>query len=90
MDLKIDYRNVNWVYLRSKGITQKDLSQFFQAEWLEIENLRDKGFSYAIAYVNEQKMIHIAYRISKNVNFDIEVLQIGIPNGEDIKRYWCK
>ena len=48
-----------------------------------------KKFSYAIGYVKQTKFIKAAYNVSKNANFDIELLLAEIPNEEDNKRYWC-
>ena len=89
MDLKIDYRNVDWADLQVLNIFLKDLAMFFSSDSLKIVDFRDQGFTYAIAYVNEQKMIHITYIVSESDEFHVELLQVGRPNGEDIKKYWC-
>lgn len=31
----------------------------------------------------------MAYRISRSANFDIEALQIELPDEEDIRKNWC-
>ncbi len=38
---------------------------------------------------HELKMIHITYIVPKNDEFHIEIVQVGIPNGKEIKKYWC-
>ncbi len=86
--LKIDFRNLSLLELKAAGILPRDLDDLFIIENSEIHSFGD--FLYAIGYIKQTRFIYAAYNVSKNVNFDIELLQAGIPNEEDIKRYWCR
>lgn len=83
----IDFRNLDLVELKSLGILSQDIIDVFLTENSEIFDFID--FKYVIGYVNQTKFIHVAYTLSKNVNFDIELLQVGLANEEDIRKYWC-
>lgn len=84
---KIDFGNLNLLELKALGILPQDIQNLLTTDNTAFHNA--DGFSYAIGYM-QGMFIHFAYSISKNVNFDIELLQAGIPNEEDIKRYWCQ
>lgn len=84
----IDFRYVNLLALKNRGILVKEIRKTFETENSTYHRFPD--FLYVIGYIDNVKFLHIAYRISKSINFDIEVLQVGIPNEEDIKKYWCK
>ena len=86
-NFKIDFRKINLLELKNIGILTQDIDALFVTENLEIHEF--KKFSYAIGYVKQTKFIKAAYNVSKNANFDIELLLAEIPNEEDIKRYWC-
>ena len=47
------------------------------------------NFGYVIGFSVRRKFIHMAYGISKNINFEIELLQIDLPYEKDIQRCWC-
>ena len=85
---RIDFRRINLLELKNMEILTPDIEELFVTQNSEILVFRD--FSYAIGYVKQSKFIHAAYEVSENDNFDIELLQAGIPNEEDIRRYWCK
>lgn len=85
---RIDFRRVNLLELKSLGIFTPNIEELFVTQNAEILVFRD--FSYAIGYVKQSMFIHAVYEVSKNDNFDIELLQAAIPNEEDIRRYWCK
>ncbi len=84
----IDFRSVNLLELRNRGILVKEIRKIFETENSKYHRFTD--FLYVIGYLDKVKFLHIAYVISKSITFDIEVLQVGIPNEEDIKKYWCK
>jgi len=41
-------------------------------------------------YGSRRKFVQIAYQISKNSNFDIEVLQIALHYDKDTNEHWYK
>lgn len=83
----IDFRRINLIELKNAGILTQEIDELFTTGNSEI--LEFRTFSYAIGYVRQTKFVHVAYDVSKSDKFDIEILQAGIPNEEDIKRYWC-
>lgn len=83
---RIDFRKINLLELKVFGILTQHVDDLFVTENSEIH--RFGNFSYIIRYVQQTRFIYAAYNVSKNVNFDIELLQAGVPNEEDIKRYW--
>gem|GEM_PF-6587560 len=49
-----------------------------------------KILSMFFGYGSRRKFVQIAYQISKNSNFDIEVLQIALHYDKDTNEHWYK
>jgi len=89
--LKIDDYSIDKVELRKIKTTIKEVDEMLSKENTCIYNREyPQKHAYAIGYLDGRKFIPLAYEIPKNHIFDIKALQIGIPDGEEIKRYWCK
>lgn len=96
-EFRLDLRSIDLLEEKQNGILQQDIkmilgienTEFHRFPPIEFPNL-PKEAEYAIGYINRVKFLHIAYRISKSVNFDIEILQVGIPDEEEITKYWCR
>lgn len=88
MNFRLDFSRLDRLELKALGILPQDLSTLFITENTEFHERSE--FSYAIGYINQTRFIHAAYLVSKSDNFDLELLQVGVPDEEDIKAYWCK
>lgn len=86
-EFNIDFRNVNLLELKRVGILSQEIKQLFLTENSNFSVIN--GVQYVIGYVNQTKFIHVGYTLSKNVNFDIELIDVGIPNEKHIRKYWC-
>ncbi len=88
MDFKIDFSGIDLVALRDLNVGATEIesvvvntNSFFQ----------DWGHSFfLLGFSSKRKFIKIAYRVAKNPNFDIEILQVDLPNESDIENYWCQ
>ncbi len=76
--------------MRRKGITRKGIESVFDYDNHGARHFVYEDFMYVIAYSKDRKIIHVAYRRSKSIKFDIELLQVELPDEEDIKKYWCQ
>lgn len=87
-NLKIDFRSLDLLSLKAIGILPQDLGDLFIAENSRFHRFKES--LYVIGYINQIKFIYTVFKVSESVNFDVELLRSGIPNEEDIKRYWCR
>ena len=87
----LDFSKIDLVALKKLGITRGGIENVFAFENDNSNHFGYANFIYVIAFTSDRNIIHIAYRISKSVTFDIELLQVDLPEDEnDIKKYWCR
>lgn len=90
-ELRIDNSGIDHLQLREAGTSIAEVKEMIGQKNACAKNRSEpEPHVYVIGYLDGNKFIHIAYRVSKNINFDIHLLQVGIPDAEEIKRYWCK
>jgi hypothetical protein len=87
MDFDIDFSLIQWIEIRKLGISMEEVYDVFKNPNSSITSLLDESF--AVGFTSKRKFIVVSYRIAKNVNFNIEVIEIELPYEEDIKRSWC-
>ncbi|HEY9044858.1 MAG TPA: hypothetical protein VIN08_03140 [Ohtaekwangia sp.] len=87
MIFNIDFSMIDRMEMRNLNITPDEIvnilnnrSSYFEA---------NEDFIYVLGFSTRRKFIQMAYRVSKNVNFEIEVLQVDLPYEKDIKQNWC-
>ncbi len=88
MDFNIDFSNLQATEMKRLNISFEDIRSVFSNSTSFHEPFED--FYYLIGFSSQRKFIQVAYRISKNINFEVEVLEIDLPYEKDIKEHWCK
>jgi Lhr-like helicase len=88
MNFTFDFSSADWITLRSLGITMKEVVSVFGNPSSVIDSIND--IDYLIGFSDKRKFLIVAYRLSKNPNFDLEVLQVDLPYEKDIKKIWCQ
>jgi hypothetical protein len=83
-----DFSGVSWITLRSLGISMKEVMSVFRNPSSAVDRIDDIDF--LIGFSDKRKFIMVAYRLAKNSNFDLEVLQVDLPYEKDIKKIWCQ
>ena len=86
-DFDIDFSSILWVEVRRLGISIDEVHSVFKNPSSSFTTLH--GEEFVVGFTNKRKFIVVSYRIAKNANFDIEVIEIELPHEEDIKRSWC-
>ncbi|MEQ9302199.1 MAG: hypothetical protein RIF33_26700 [Cyclobacteriaceae bacterium] len=86
----LDFVGIDRLKMKDLGIAPSQVANVLLLGNTCVHEFKNPEHMYAIGYFDGIKFLHIAYRISKKIKFDLEILQVGIPNEEDIKRYWCK
>jgi hypothetical protein len=87
MEFNIDFSLIDRLALREMNISMDEAQSVFSNQnsfHKEYEN-----FIFLLGFSNKRKFIKIAYQIAKNVNFEVEVLEIDLPYEEDIAKFWC-
>ncbi len=87
MDFEIDFSDVPWVEIRKLGISIDEVYSVFKNPNSSVASSTTGEF--IVGFSNKRKFVVITYKIAKNANFDIEVIQIELPYEEDIKKFWC-
>jgi hypothetical protein len=87
MDFIIDFSGIDFIALRNAGIKFDEVSSIVSNESSFFEPNRD--FEYVLGFSSRKKFKQMAFRISRNVNFEIEALQIDLPDEGDIRECWC-
>lgn len=72
MNFTFDFFSVDWIALKNQGITMKEMMTVFVNPSSVIDNVND--IDYLIGFSDKRKFLIVAYRLSKNPNFDLEVL----------------
>ena len=87
-DFLFDLSLLDGLELKRLNITLQEIKDVFNAATSKAHP--QIGFVYLIGFTSKRKFIHIAYRVAKNIKFDLELLQVDLPYEEDVKNYWCK
>jgi hypothetical protein len=87
MDFRLDFAKIDLLELRTINISTNEVKSIFLNENSIVKEYTN--FTFLLGFSSERKFIRVAFQISKNSNFDIEVLQIDLPYEEDVKEYWC-
>ncbi len=87
MDFDIDFSQIQWIEVRKLGISIREIHDIFKNPSSVFSTVQ--GEPIIVGFSSKRKFIVATYQIAKNINFDIEVLQIDLPYEEDIKNYWC-
>lgn len=85
---RYDYSKIDRLDFKKVCISESEVNSIFES--LKSNNKNFTGFDYIIGFSYKNKFIHIIYNISKNANFEIELLQIDLPHEEDIRKYFYK
>jgi hypothetical protein len=87
MDFNIDFSMIDFIELRNLNITRDEIVSILnnQSSYFEYND----DFIYVLGFSTRRKFLQMAYRISKNANFEIEVLQVDLPYEKDIRQNWC-
>ena len=88
MEFRIDFSEIDFIALKSSGIKLSEVHSILNNQNSYFEP--NDGYNLVIGFSSHKKFIKMAYRVSRNVNFEIEALQIGLPNEEDIGENWCR
>ena len=88
MDFRIDFSEIDLVGFRQWHISVREI------ESVVVDPNSFHGTlssaSFILGFSDKRKFIKVAYRVAKSSNFDIEILQVELPNENDIQDYWCK
>ncbi|GEM_PF-3025032 len=88
---QIDYRKIDLIaQKRLNGIVMADIIELFSSDRSILVGSSDMKEVLNIGYVNGRKFIYAIFIFSKNHTFDVELLDVGIPNEKQIRAYWCK
>jgi len=87
MNLNRDFSNIHWFEIRKMGITMEEVIDVIQSSKSSVGFIVNSEF--LVGFTSKRKFIVVAYCISKNVNFDIEILDIDLPHEEDIAKIRC-
>jgi hypothetical protein len=87
MDFKIDFSGIDFIALRNAGIKFDEVSSLLANESSYFEP--KYNYYLVIGFSSRKKFIKMAYQISRSANFEIEALQIELPDEEDIRKNWC-
>jgi hypothetical protein len=87
MDFDIDFSQILWVEIRKLGISIDEVLSIFKNPSSTVASHGSEYF--VVGFSNKRKFIVVTYQIAKNVNFDVEVVQIELPYEEDIEKLWC-
>jgi hypothetical protein len=87
MEFNIDFSNVSLLAMRDLHISVEEVKSVFANPNSIVKGYPD--YNFLLGFSNKRKFVKIAYRISKNSNFEVDALQIDLPYEEDIKEYWC-
>jgi hypothetical protein len=87
MDFDIDFSQILWIEIRKLGISMDEVLSIFKNPRSMVASHGSEYF--VVGFSNKRKFIVATYQIAKNVNFDIEVVQIELPYEEDIEKCWC-
>jgi hypothetical protein len=88
MEFNIDFSTISALEMKRLNISFEEIRSIFSNPSSFHEPFED--FNYLIGFGSNRKFIQVAYRISKNINFEVEVLEIDLPYEKDIKEHWCK
>jgi hypothetical protein len=87
MGFDIDFSDIPWVEIKKLGISLDEVFSVFENPSSSIAS--SLAGEFIVGFSNKRKFVVITYKIAKNANFDIEVIQIELPYEEDIKKFWC-
>ena len=87
MDFNIDFSMIDFIEMRKCDITREEIVSILNNRSSYFEQNED--FIYVLGFSIRRKFIQMAYRVSKNANFEIEILQVDLPYEKDIKQNWC-
>lgn len=87
MDYNIDFSLIDLIELRRLNISTSEVRSVFSNDNSFYKDFGD--FVFLLGFSDKRKFIKIAYGVSKNLNFEIEVFQNDLPYEEDIKTFWC-
>jgi hypothetical protein len=87
LDFNIDFSNIPWIDVRKLGISIVEIYDIFKNPRSTFSIVQ--GENIIVGFSTKRKFIVATYEIAKNINFDVEVLQIDLPYEEDIEKYWC-
>lgn len=87
MDFRLDFSKIDLLELRTMNISADELNSIFTNENSVVKEYTN--FTLLLGFSNKRKFIKVAFQISKNSKFDIEILQVDLPYEEDVKEYWC-
>ena len=88
MEFRIDFSGIDFIALRALGIKLDEVYNILNSETSYFEPKDD--YALVMGFSSHKKFVKMAFRISRNANFEIEALQIGLPNEEDIRENWCR
>ncbi len=87
MEFNIDFSLIDLLELKRFNISLNEMNSVLINPSTYYEDNLD--FVYVLGYSSKRKFIEMAFRVSKNSNFEIEALQIRLPYEKDIKKSWC-
>ncbi|MCZ8069791.1 MAG: hypothetical protein ACK514_02215 [Bacteroidota bacterium] len=88
MDFNIDFSKIDRLEMRDLNISDQEVKSVFDNENSFVKEF--PNFTLLLGFSAKRKFFKIAYQVSKNLNFDVEALQIDLPYEEDVKQYWCE
>jgi predicted KAP-like P-loop ATPase len=87
VEFRIDFSGIDFIYLSRLDIKFDEVYSILNNEGSYFEPKDD--FVLVLGFSSRKKFIKMAFRISGNANFEIEALQIELPDEEDIRESWC-
>lgn len=87
MEFDIDFSQIDLLELKRFNIALEEINSVLINSSTYYEDNHD--FVYVLGYSSKRKFIEIAFRVSKNISFELEALQIRLPYEKDIKKSWC-
>ncbi|HEY9008678.1 MAG TPA: hypothetical protein VIM75_21220 [Ohtaekwangia sp.] len=86
-EFTFDFSGIDWVALRGLGITRNEVISVFKNPSSAVDRI--DGIDFLIGFSDKRKFLIVAYRLAKNSNFGLEVLQVDLPYEKDIQKIWC-
>lgn len=91
-DYLYDFSQIDLVELKQLHINRNEVISVFNNPLSQLKAF--KGFLFLIGFSERKKITQIAFNTSKNINFELEILQIDLPDERDwaalrIKKYYC-
>ncbi|MBC8110771.1 MAG: hypothetical protein H7Y04_06905 [Verrucomicrobia bacterium] len=89
LSFRLNFTDIDLAGLNAEeDITPQEVRSIFENP--KSRYLFTKDIFFIIGYSHHKRIIQVAFRVAESIYFDLDILQIEIPDEEEIEQFYCQ